>query len=846
MKLLQSFIILSVLLSSLTFADDTEDSTVEASGDFCYTEPITSGVSIIKGHVSIFYSTTTPINNISGQDITDMTIIKSFDGVDISVMSTIKIDDINKTTSADSDEAEINTGVQAAYADMNMGAGVDSEIVYRISEFDTGTSHTIYDGSKSSMGNSTTHINATYTKDGVKYYSEITPCDIPSSSTQQTGPFDAWNTDSNITARDLKTKVVSSDFNLKINSMDASNSATVVKQGIDMEYRLYDLNTSVAITDWKSYDASAHKEGESETEPFTDIETAYKDVRVQFKICTTTNRDGSTELHSLSYCEYHNLDYNTSTYSTDNFAIRPYSFAAFGKNQYKRAGEDFNITIKAVNSDNADKLGNSDNEGDDEDSVDSLTGYNAKLSDLTVVAQYFTPSDDDIDQMKDDTGKDDVTTCSNSGTFTITNSTDTFDDGTINAHFNFDETGILDIKISETAGKEWALVDSDDTSDDQRYIQASTITYDKENISANIIMLFVPYKFDTTATYDNTATGKDWLYINDINKSNSTFTTPQHAAYITYQIVAKNKAGDTTKNYTKTCFPDVSEVNCPRVNGLKLNTTFDLFLDANIISSKESNISLYVEDNSSNAIWTPTKNLTLQEENNSIRQWISPFEFTDGVGVAKVYFNINRKISKPINPTVITVHDANTSTSWMSNSGSPKEFNGNTLDSNKTFYYGRTHAKRQRFTGSTGDSFINYEVYCSGTGCDKALLQDGVKSAISDDPRWFINSHHVTSKDGIVSNITQKGGANLVTSTEDSAAPTKATLTYSGSSFPYKVTMEADVPAWLLYNKYNSSATKDEFEVEFTDSNSSWAGKRETNTTTNTTATKRTNRRSMW
>jgi hypothetical protein len=828
MKILQSFILVSALLTGVAGADE------EGNGsDICYSDPYAEGM-MCSGSGGVNCKNIIPIVNSSGEDITDINVYLSSDGImNGSLNDSCGVDD--------------NEGNCTNYSENNVAGKITIagySYGYILDDMANNDQRDTYIKSTVSVNFNNNDLYTTYTKNGTTYYSEVHPCGWSGSSDYETGPFDAWDTDSNIKDRVIQTKVVSSSFDLNITSMDASNSATVIKEGIDMHYRLYDLNSSVAITGWELYDASADKDGAWAIKSFSGIDSPYKDVRVQYEICTTTDPvTNKTRLHDLKYCEDRHIDTNTSTYSTDNFAIRPYAFAAFGKNQYKRAGEDFNVTIKAVNEANASKLGNSDNDGENKDNVDSLVGYNAVLSDLNVVAQYFTPTDADIQTMKDQTGRDeaDLITCSNSGTFAITNNTDSFNDGVVDASLNFTETGILDINISEASGKEWALVDSDDTPDDQRYIKNSSITYDDSNITANIIMLFVPYKFDTKVTYDNTAADEDWLYINDINPVNK---TPKHAAYITYTIVAKNKSGDTTKNYTSTCFPDVNW-QCPRVNGLKLNTTFDLFLDAHIVSTKEANISLHIDNNSSQYIYTHVKKLAIHEGNNSIQETFSPYQFTDGVGVAKVYFNIDRNISVPVNPIVITLKDANTSTSWMTQSNSPKEFNGTVLDSNKTFYYGRAHAKRQRFTGTTGDSFINYEVYCNGTGCDKALLQDGLKSAISDDPRWFINSHHVTAKDGAVIDVTQKG-ANLVTSTEDSAAPTKASLTYSGSSFPYKVTMEATLPEWLLYNKYNSLATTNEFEVEFTNSDSSWAGKRETNTTTNTTAAEKTNRRSMW
>ena len=58
--------------------------------------------------------------------------------------------------------------------------------------------------------------------------------------------------------------------------------------------------------------------------------------------------------------------------------------------------------------------------------------------------------------------------------------------------------------------------------------------------------------------------------------------------------------------------------------------------------------------------------------------------------------------------------------------------------------------------------------------------------------------------------------------------------------------MENNASGWLIYNKYNPNATTNEFEVEFVKPGGSWAGKHETNTSTDSNASNKTNRRLMW
>jgi len=701
---------------------------------------------------------------------------------------------------------------------------------------------------------------------GREYNIQLGQCEEMGGSTTPyiTGPFDAWDTSRDNastppTDRNISTKIVNNTFHLSLASLNKTNDAYEKKQGIgNVDVSIYPNGSLTPISNSISFDANTTAHVNSVD---FNVTKADKNARVGFKLCTTYENNVTTGeknyfLYPSATCStqtaVHECNATTSgtptwhiCYSTDNFAIRPYAFKVFGENQYKHAGEDFNITVKAVDENN-----NSINSGT-VSSVTGVSGYNANLGNLHITSQFYQPSSTDITQMKSDTGLTDVTTCPNAGTFTINNATATFTNGESNASLKFSETGILDLNISEIPGQEWALVDADDTDNAHRYIQPATVIFDSSNVNKTNLLLFVPYKFDTTAQY-NTTNAKNWLYMNDINGSNSTFTTPKMAAFIKYTITAKNKDGVITQNYTKTCFPDTSETNCPRVNGLKLNTTFDLFLDADINSSANANISLYTENNNSIAIYTPLKNKSLNTGNTSIQEWISPKNFESGVGEATAYFNIDRNISQARNPIKIGLIDANTSTSWMTNPGSPKDFNGSNINQTKTFYYGRTHAPRQRYISDHGDVLIYYEVYCDvANGGDKSLLPDKLASRYTDDPRWFVNPVHQTVSDGKVNAINQRGFAvgsgNVKATAIDGATPTKSTLDYNeATGYPYKTTMETNSSNWLIYNKYDTNATKNKFEVEFINPNSSWAGVHETNSTTKKNAASVTNRRLMW
>ena len=241
-----------------------------------------------------------------------------------------------------------------------------------------------------------------------------------------------------------------------------------------------------------------------------------------------------------------------------------------------------------------------------------------------------------------------------------------------------------------------------------------------------------------------------------------------------------------------------------------------------------------------------------------------------GLGAAATVINLNynRTNSVALNPEEITFNTYNVDCTIPGNCTFNADLVANktaqgATDLNSTIpikhYYGRTHSPRNRFVGFTGNAFIYYEVFCNGTvngtTCDKDLLQNRFASRITDDPRWFRNEAHIVTSHGTAgavdgSDITQKNGARVSTAAlVEITGRTTAPLTYDVSrGYPYKATMENNASRFLIYNRYDTANTNtlNEFEVEFVNANSSWAGQKETDTHTKDTSSKKTNRRSMW
>ncbi len=825
--------------------DDSADAFGYGECQMCYSDIIINGMSMnfmgcagisMMSDIKVPIFSTDTLDNVSVDEVHDETLFS------FTFMGTNEVIDQNGTHIADAETTDSGWNNSAAGMDVSLYGG--KAITYPLGSNygpadDENGYYQLHSSSLFSMDfdpceweDSLAYVAHYEDSEGRHYDTILSPCNavaaISNNLTVTTGPFDAWDTFRNVNDRNISTKITGKDFNLTIASLNDTNDDTEAKEGVDIQFQLYDMNNNVIVTPWYDYNASSAADGAEADKEFTNINKAYRNVRVRFKFCARTNNNGTLILGSLSYCDSNSDDYNasydlnTSTFSTDAFAIRPYGFRVFGTNQYKRAAEDFNVTIKATNESNFTLM----TPGLNLDSVSSVLNYNASLSSLNIISHFYTPSSSELATMQNDTGQINVATCPNAGIFTINNSTALFSNGEVNASLKFSETGILDINVSEKPGQEWAIIDADDTNDSVRYITPSILTYDKSDISLPTLLLFVPYEFETTTTY-GTTTLQNWIYMNDIN----TTSTPNMSAYIKYTIVAKNKDGVVTQNFTKTCFPDTNST-CPRVNGLKLNTTFDLFLDATLNSTDSVNISLFTEDNNSVPIFTPNKHISLNPSDNNIQEWISPFQFINGSGEAVLYFNIDRNESKEINPVTIIVKDTNTSTSWMSNPGSPRNFISISPADSKIFYYGRVHAPDQRIEGNSGTAKVYYEVYCKD--CNKTLYNINGKESI-DSVNWYQNTLHTSgilygtyyknppeSVDGTVIGITNLNDMQLT-------AP----------QVPHKDKIKLKPNSWLKY-------IPTDFLVEFYNANVNWAGQGKLGTIVDTNVSKRTNRRLDW
>jgi len=480
------------------------------------------------------------------------------------------------------------------------------------------------------------------------------------------------------------------------------------------------------------------------------------------------------------------FDNANSSCSSDDFAIRPYAFLVFGQNQYKRAGENFNIIIKAVDEQNYNKT-----QGTASD-VQGVKGYNENINNLDISANFYVPTDDETRQMNvdvydiNDTNRTRVAYCPDPGSFNLVKG-DSFVNGEDNVTLSYSETGVLTLKVSEINGSEFAKVDEKDTNDSQRLIKPATFIVNESNLSQrNLLLEFIPYKFVTNGEYNSTT--NSFVYMN--NEVNN-MVIPKMAAFIDYNITAQNKQGEVLKNFTKTCFPDVT-ANAPKRNGLKLNTTFDLFLDAYINvadDTNKTNLTFANIDTTDNShIWLLHSDYNLTEGNHHIQQWVSPLNFKNGNSKVRLYFSMTKDYRHPKNEVNITVYDINTSTSWMNNPGATKIFVKKDINKTVNFRYGRVYMQNISGYGNELNTTFQYQ-YWTDEGW---VVNKGHNASLFGEVK-ITHPMYAPNPSDITLNVIKQNNKDVVKGIEKVNISTTHAL-------PYSAKIHFAIPSWLWYH----------------------------------------------
>jgi hypothetical protein len=445
---------------------------------------------------------------------------------------------------------------------------------------------------------------------------------------------------------------------------------------------------------------------------------------------------------------------------SDDFALRPDKFdLSISTSPPYVSGRDYNLTFLAK-----DKLNN------------STTNYNESIP---------------IDY-------NETKVACNKGVFNPSISTILFSDGSKIINTNYNEVGVINVKVQEINGSEFAVVDKNDTSDVQRLITP-----------ADINLTFSPDHFDINTTL--VQGGNNFTYISDDLNMSTT---------LDIKITAKNELNATTQNYNSNCYAMPTNYTISYANISTSNLSKVLYRETN--TSTEGNVSINSDLNLSNI-----PNTIFSTDDN-------------GSGNIHVDINFDRNKTKTVNPFILNIQNINTT-------DSNGTFGTQNLDKNATFYYGRVHTNKQTFEGTSGVAPIYYEVYCND--CNKTQFNiNGNESVDSVD--WFVNTLHV-DQDGNVSlydslgntrfNNTSYASASNIIVNQANILNGVENITLSIDKAPYNDRILMTPSSWLLYNTFDNNASTNDFEVEFIPIGGNWSGYGdEMNGTVDTTLSKET------
>jgi len=524
--------------------------------------------------------------------------------------------------------------------------------------------------------------------------------------------IDAWDVDKNISDRNISTKIVNKEFNLTIASLNEDGSDYQEFNGTVCVEIVNDSNNS--YTQW--YKLLFDDQNSSVLEDIN-VSSAIKEA----KVLISWKKDVDEE------CPLDDED--NTTLSTDSFAIRPDKFDIEIPSTTIKAGEEFNITIKALD----------------------YNGENTKDYNETI----YIDTDDSVKLEYNETKSGCKT-----GILEKVDGGD-FKDGEANITLKYSEVGDINVTIKEINGSEFAVVDSDDTSDLQRFITSVTKT-----ISVGVD------HFEIDAAYVNHNKDNNFTYLDE----NLTI-----ASLLELNITAKNKDNETVENYNSECYAkdisiDISHSSVDDDNITKIIYKIVDVEDDQILGEiqKDSNISFVYKDG----------NFTT--DNN-------------GSTFVKIYINFDRNLSKLVSPfefniTQIDVNDT--------------EANGSlVVNKSAKYYYGNLLLKNIIATQNDFSKSYDFLVYDSN---ENSNLRPSDNELLFN---WYKNSWHksidgnVTDSEIVISS--DYNASNIVSGVDvnvNSIDDGNITFDISRSDNSIKfvvVHLLSENLRWLWYSKFN-------------------------------------------
>ena len=699
--------------------------------------------------------------NVSGY-VRNSTEVKNIGEVNFTLMTDEPNDDL-VTYYEDNDKLEVKLGRNANANRAGIFEPTDTAYVNFLTSIatDQNISFSYTTSYLFKIGTQTFHINGPLPK-CIDFNNTITVARpdafnvVNARFTGQTDPLDE-----NDSLNSLYTQVANKPFNVKIlalkddlQTLNPSYSGQLTLYVTDMNDNNHTISTVTITPNPVTFN------NQSTQQVNVNIQKAYRNLR--FKIIT---------------------DKGKTIFSRDAFSVKPQTYTFETNESYLIGGKNYRIDINSTT--NSSVVGG----------YDQVLGSNTEKNGTLKLALPST-----------------CTTLSSTQTVLPVNIT--FSDGTASTVFVlYDNVGDINFSLYDT---EWTDIDQITKSNGTKDCIENDYSSIPDSVGkvgcgihGSTILSFHPKKFELLFNIEDANQDANFTYIANVQDMSSKGT-------ITVKAVLED--GSTATNYTAGCFAN------------DINTTIELATNNSLSWSDTRNRILFFDDLniSTNLLTSALAKATFKT---------SEGNFTHGLAFQNIHFNFQRKVDVPDAPFDISNSDFNLST---------QEYNGNTkgkmasIPSSSTshFFYARVHSPDESVNtidGNEGDVYVYYEIYNpSSTPSVPGFFPPIIGSIINtffsnlpmstDSTDWYINKHH-TSTDGNINQILFKGTNILATGHAPLAKATLGSLTngkhqlhvkYTGSTAPYIANLDINASSWLIYNKYDPSATTNSFKVKFT------------------------------
>ena len=399
--------------------------------------------------------------------------------------------------------------------------------------------------------------------------------------------------------------------------------------------------------------------------------------------------------------------------------------------------------------------------------------------------------------------------------------------------YTYNNVGDVNITAYETT---WALADMDKNPSTLEANHDDCIVDSGSNIAVDgkvgcMVMgiysaTFLPSRFINVLDVQNFKAGS-FTYLAEVENNSSNMYG--EIALSTRAVLEDNS---TATNYTAGCY--AKDINSS-VSFIEPSPTLDPYPLA-WGPKLEDRIKIFVSPDSNTTLKSITPGIAIRDFNSS------ESTFTHGLSNVSLRFNFDRHFNEADNPFDISNAYFNVNVTDGTTNGLTlgSDINAST-ESNATFYYARANASQDIYqaTGSTIQTPIVVEIYCSfWAGCTALGVNTGAGGQTDDNKWWLSTSHSETHGDG---NITLQRGnflgnswtVNSDVNVQTAGKDSNINVTAGDISIPSTVTVNLDTTnstdtnGWLIYHKDSASdiATNLDpfYQVDFT-STSGWAG----------------------